>query len=213
MPKERKQTKSEIIRLHYAPGTRAVRARWMLEELGIPYELQRVDLRARAHKSADHMRLHPLGKVPALEIDGTALFESQAILLYLADRFWEKDLAPVGEERRARAAYLTWMAFSIGTLEPAIIEQSRVQKAAAQGAALIDMGPAVTAFGDAADVVEQRLTQRPFLLGDTFSAADIMIGSMMIWADKLGYLMDRRRTRQWVEELMLRPAYRRALSN
>lgn len=126
MPNPDLQAQSQIIRLHFAPGTRAVRARWMLEELGVGYQLNLVDLRMGEHKSAAHQKLHPLGKVPALEIDGTVIFESLAILLYLADRFWEKDLAPVAEERKARADYLTLMAFSSGTLEPSIFELSLI---------------------------------------------------------------------------------------
>lgn len=212
MPNPDLKTQSQIIRLHFAPGTRAVRARWLLEELGISYQLNLVDLRMGEHKSAAHKNLHPLGKVPALEIDGTVIFESLAILLYLADRFWEKDLAPVHEERRERADYLTWMAFSSGTLEPAILEEVRAKKAKEQGIETIDLGPALTPFEAAGQCTEDKLADRPFLLGDRLTAADIMNGSMMIWADKMGLLTGYPATKRWVERLMSRPAYQRATS-
>jgi len=202
----------EILRLHHAHGTRAVRARWMLEELEVDYQLHVVDLRAGKHKSADYLQLHPLGKVPVLEIDGAVIFESLAILLYLADRFWEKDLAPVAEERRERANYLTWMAFSIGTLEAGVFEQVRARDAKKRGLATVDLGPATASFEDAAQSVENRLENHTFLHGDRFTAVDIMIGSMMIWADSLGLVADHKQIKHWIKRLRSRPAYQRAIS-
>lgn len=203
-------TRFPITRLHYAHSTRAVRARWMLEELGVDYQLAVTDLRKGEHKLAGHKSIHPLGKVPALEIDGTLILESLAIVLYLADRFWEKDLAPVVEERRERAAYLTWMAFSTGTLEPAILEQVRARKATGKGVETIDLGPALAPFEAVARCVEDKLANHAFLLGDEFTAADIMNGSMMIWAHTMGLLSGFPNTKSWIERLMPRAAYQRA---
>lgn len=212
MPAARQETLSQIVRLHHAPGTRAVRARWMLEELGIDYDLHVVDLRAGEHKTAEHVKLHPLGKVPALEIDGAVIFESLAILLYLADRFWEKDLAPVVEERRARADYLAWMALSTGTLEPAVFDQVRAKKARDKGIETIDLGPASTTFEAIAQCVEDKLRDRPFLLGDQLTATDIMNGSMMIRASAMGLLTPYPNIVGWIGHLTSRPAYQRATS-
>lgn len=203
-------TRLPVTRLHFAHGTRAVRARWMLEELGVDYQLAVIDLRKAEHKSEGHKAIHPLGKVPALEIDGTVILESLAIVLYVADRFWEKDLAPVVEARRERAAYLTWMAFSTGTLEPAILEQVRARKATGKGVETIDLGPALTPFEAVARCVEDKLANHPFLLGDQFTAADIMNGSMMIWAHTMGLLTGFPNTKGWIERLMSRAAYQRS---
>lgn len=199
------------IRLHFAPGTRAVRVRWVLEEIGVPYELNVVRLSRAAHKSDDYLKIHPLGKVPALEIDGTIVFESLGICLYLADRFVEADLAPPASNRERRASYCTWMAFSAGTLEPAIFEQLRVKKAIEAGIASIDLGPALTPFDNIASYMEHHLAERPFLLGDRMTAADILNGSMMAWAHDIGLLEGRQSIQAWVANLRSRPAYARAM--
>lgn len=199
------------IRLHFAPGTRAVRARWVLEEIGVPYELNVVRLSRGAHKSDDYLKIHPLGKVPALEIDGTTILESLGICLYLADRFVEAGLAPPVTDRERRARYCTWMAFSAGTLEPAIFEQLRVMKAKEAGVASINLGPALTPLDNVASYMEQHLAKRPFLLGDRMTAADILNGSMMAWADDIGMLEGRQAIQGWITHLKSRPAYARAM--
>src|SRR5688572_26776813 len=91
----------EPIRLHFFPGTRAARARWILEEIGVPYQLSVVDLRLGAHKRKDYLAVHPLGKVPALEIDNSIIFESLGIRLYLADRFRQAHMAPLRRREKA----------------------------------------------------------------------------------------------------------------
>lgn len=183
----------------------------MLEEIGVPYELDVVRLSRGAHKSNDYLRIHPLGKVPALEIDGTIIFESLGICLYLADRFVEADLAPPVTDRERRASYCAWMAFSAGTLEPAIFEQLRAKKAEKRGIASIDLGPALTPFDNVASYMEQHLAERPFLLGDRITAADILNGSMMAWAQDIGLLEGRHSIEVWVAGLKSRPAYARAM--
>ncbi len=213
MPLTNVQADPELIRLHYSPGTRAVRVRWLLEEIGVPYQLSVVSLWRGAHKSKDYLKIHPLGKVPALEIDGTTVFESLGICLHLADRFVDADLAPLVTDRMRRADYCTWMAFSVGTLEPAIFEQVRARKAEERGVASINLGPALTPFGNVASYMEHHLAERPFLLGDRMTAADIMNGSMMAWAQDLGLLEGRQSIQAWVANLKTRPAYSRAMES
>ena len=205
------QSDPELIRLHFSPGTRAVRVRWVLEEIGVPYQLSVVSLRRGAHKCTDYLKIHPLGKVPALEIDNTIIFESLGICLYLADRFVDADIAPLVTDRKRRADYCTWMALSAGTLEPAIFEQVRAKKARERGIASIGLGPALTPFDNVASYMELRLAERPFLLGDQMTAADIMNGSMMAWAQDLGLLEGRQSIQAWIANLKARPAYSRAM--
>lgn len=201
------QADLDLIRLHFAPGTRAVRVRWLLEEIGVPYELSVVSLWRGAHKSEDYLKIHPLGKVPALEIDGTIVLESLGICLYLADRFADAGLAPSATDRARRASYCTWMAFSAGTLEPAILEQVRANKAKERGVVSVSLGPAMTPFENVASYMEQHLAGRPFLLGDRMTAADILNGSMMAWAQDIGLLEGRQSIQAWVANLKARPAY------
>jgi glutathione S-transferase len=180
--------------------------RWILEEIGVSYQLSVVDLRRGAHKSEDYLAVHPLGKVPALEIDNTTIFESLGICLYLADRFPQAGLAPVPDERKRRAAYCTWMAFSTGTLEPAIFEQVRARNAGERRTE-----PALTPFDDVASYMERHLAGRAFLLGDQMTAADIMNGSIMTWAQEIGLLEGREAIQAWVTDLKARPGYSRAI--
>lgn len=200
-----------LIRLHFSPGTRAVRVRWVLEEIGVAYQLSVVSLWRGAHKSKEYLKIHPLGKVPALEIDGTIVFESLGICLYLADRFADAGLAPPATDTKRRADYCTWMAFSAGTLEPAILEKLHAQKAAERGVTYVGLGPVLTPFDNIASYMEHRLVERPFLLGEQLTAADIMNGSMMAWADDLGLLEGRQSIKAWVASLKARPAYARAM--
>jgi glutathione S-transferase len=204
---------TERIRLHFAPGTRAVRVRWLLEEIGVPYQLHVVSLWRGAHKSKDYLKIHPLGKVPALEIDGTIIFESLGICLYLADRFADAEFAPRVTDSARRANYCTWMAFSVGTLEPAIFEQVRAKKAEEQGLSSVVLGPALTPFNNVASYMEHHLAEQSFLLGDHLTAADIMNGSLMAWAQDIGLLVGRPSIQAWVANLKSRPAYSRAMQS
>ncbi|MGD9671664.1 MAG: glutathione S-transferase family protein [Hyphomicrobiaceae bacterium] len=205
------QADAKLIRLHFASGTRAVRVRWILEEIGVPYELNALNLWRGAHKSSDYLKIHPLGKVPALEIDETIVLESLGICLYLADRFADAGLAPLVTDKESRASYCTWMAFSAGTLEPAILEQLRAKKAEERGIPSIGLGPVLTPLDNVASYMEKHLTERPFLLGDRLTAADILNGSLIAWAQDLGLLDGRRSIQAWVANLKSRPAYARAM--
>ena len=103
------------MKLYYAPQTRAGRVRWMLEEIGAPYELVRLDMSKGDHKKPEYMKIHPHGAVPALADGDLAMFESAAICAYLADKFPEKRLAPpVGTP--PRGLYYQWMIYSMATL-------------------------------------------------------------------------------------------------
>lgn len=110
------------MKLYYAPQTRAFRILWMLEELEVPYELERVDLAQREQKSERYLALNPMGKVPTLQDGSVVVAESGAICTYLADKLPEKRLAPAVDALE-RGAYLRWMFFSVGCIEPAFAEK------------------------------------------------------------------------------------------
>ena len=107
--------------LYTARGSRGLVCEWLLEEIGLPYTRVEVDLAARAHKSAEHLRVHPLGAVPALLVDGQPIIETLAIRLFLAERDARGRLARPPVTGAARARWLQWMVYPAVTLEPALV--------------------------------------------------------------------------------------------
>src|SRR5262245_57548748 len=111
------------MKLYYCPQTRAFTSLWMLEEVGHPYERVRVDIRAPGHPSDAYRKINPMGKVAAFEDDGGVGFgETAAILLYLADKYPQKNLAFAPTDPR-RGRFLQWLMFGPTTLEPAMVEK------------------------------------------------------------------------------------------
>jgi glutathione S-transferase len=198
------------MKLYYSPQTRAGRPRWLLEEIGAPYEIAKLDLAKGEHKKPEYMKIHPHGAVPAL-IDGdVALFESAAICMYLADKFPEKKLAPaLGTP--ARGLYYQWMVYSMATLEPPVLQiflNTMMLPEAERSPALVEK--AKTQFADVARVLSNALAGRSFLLGEQFSAADVMVGSTLAWAAMMGLLGDQPALQTYVKRLSERPAFQRA---
>ena len=198
------------MKLYHAPRSRSVRPRWLLEEIGTPYELVTLDLAKGEHKTPAHLAVHPHGAVPALVDGDVQLFESAAICAYLADKFPDARLAPpVGTP--ARGLYYQWLVYAIATLEPPVLqvflntvrlpEAERSAAAAAEGR---------TRFAEVAAVLERALAAKPFLLGDRFTAADVMIGSTLAWAQAFGLLEGRQTLQAYVGRLSARPAFQRA---
>lgn len=197
------------ITLYFAPGTRATRIAFLLEELGVPWEKVTLDLAQREHKAADYLALNPNGVVPTLKDGDTVIFESVAIALHLADRFAEKGLAPPPDSP-LRGRYLSWMVWSMTTLEPPIgdVYLERMKPAEQQSAAAVDA--ALARFRSSAQVLEGELTG-PFLLGESLSAADVMVGCVLTFAGMLGMLDGHPILRDYVARITARPAYRRAM--
>lgn len=158
-----------MVTLYYAPQTRALRALWMLEEIGDPYERVAVDIRADEHPTVDFLKVSPLGKVPAL-VDGEAtVAESGAILAYLADRFPEAGLAPPVEDRAARGRYLQWLFFAAINVEGAYLQRIRNLQ-------LERSSTGWGSFEHTIDALERALTPGPWLVGERFTAADVILG-------------------------------------
>ena len=198
------------MKLYYAPQTRAGRPRWLLEEIGAPYELVRLDLSKGEHKKPEYTKIHPHGAVPALVDGDVAMFESAAICMYLADKFPEKRLAPpVGTP--ARALYYQWMVYTMATLEPPLVDvfmNTVMLPEAERSAAAAEKGRA--RFVEIGGVLEQALAGRTFILGEQFSAADVAIGSTLAWANFMGLIAGRPALEAYVKRLSERPAFQRA---
>jgi glutathione S-transferase len=188
--------------------TRAVRPRWLLEELGVPYEVCRVDL--SASESPEYLAIHPLGAVPALEDGDLRLMESAAICMYLADKFPEKGLAPaVGT--RERALYYQWVLYAMATLEPPTIDYYAARVLTPIDAQVeADVTSAQERFADAAAVLEKHMTGREWLLDSGFSAADVVMVSLLAWSHMMGLLAPYPNLTAYMKRGGARPANKRA---
>ncbi|MDP2342834.1 MAG: glutathione S-transferase family protein [Deltaproteobacteria bacterium] len=200
------------ITLYYAPFTRATRPRWLLEELGVPYELKVVDLKGGENKSKDYTdTVHPHGSVPAMRIDGEVMIESGAIITLLADRYPEKGLAPA-IDHRDRAKYLQWLFYTYATIEPAVVAVASHNPTSAYwyGAPLPEREARDRArMKEVVDVVEAGVSRSDWLL-PTFSAADVLVGSVMLWAASMKLCEDRPALAAWFARCRERPAFQRA---
>ncbi len=191
------------MKLYWAPRTRSLRALWMLEEASVPYERVRLDLSAGAQKSAEFRAINPMAKVPALT-DGTlAVAESGAICAYVAEAHPEAGLAPPAGDP-ARGRYLRWLFFSPGCVEQAFLAKSHNVPVRAEAAGFGD-------FDRVFDVLEATVATGPWLLGERFSAADVMIGvDLHFGIDIFKLVPSRPALRAYVDRCLGRPALQRA---
>jgi len=198
------------MKLYHSPQSRSVRPRWLLEEVGAPYELVTMELRGAAMKSPEYLKIHPHGAVPALVDGEVTMFESAAICLYLADKFPEKHLAPpVGTPARAR--YYQWIIYTMATFEPPVIDvfmNTVLLPEAQRSATIADTGR--TKVADCARVLAEAIGSRPYLLGEQFSAADVMVGSTLAWCQMMGLLSGIPVLDAYVQRCSERPAFQRA---
>jgi glutathione S-transferase len=198
-----------MITLYYAPKTRALRPRWLLEELNVPYELVYVDLQHGEQKSPEYLSIHPHGLVPALTDGNTVVFESGAICTYLTDKYDQRGLAPSVKDAK-RADYYQWLFYAIATLEPAlkpITHNSHIHSSEREQVAL---DKAKQHFFATADVLTEQLGENPYLLGAQFTTADIVTGALLLAAHRADLLKDYPTLTHYLERLKSRPAYQRA---
>jgi glutathione S-transferase len=192
-----------MMKLYWCPRTRSFTALWLMEETGQPYERVLTDISTGAQRNTDYLKINPMGKVPALQDGDATLAEAAAICAYVAERYPQAKLAPpVGDP--ARAKYLYWLFFSPGCIEPAIM----------QLATKVEMNPVAAGWGDAQrviDVLDGALQKGPWLLGENFSAADIVIGSGLNFGMRLFKMIPSRPSFEaYVARCMARPAFQRA---
>lgn len=192
-----------MMKLYWAPRTRSFSALWLMEETGQPYERVLTDLSKGEHKSPEYLAINPMGKVPALKYGEATLAEAAAICAYVAERYPQARLAPpLGDPLRAR--YLYWLFFSPGCIEPAMV----------QLATKVEMNPTAAGWGDAQlvfDVLDDALSKGPWLLGEAFSAADIIVGSGLNFAVRLFKMAPSRPSfDRYLDRCAARPAFQRA---
>jgi len=194
-----------MLTLYHAPRSRSFRTLWLLEEIGSPFELKVVSIRrGDGSGAADSGNPHPLGKVPALDHDGRVVFETSAIALYLTDLFPQSDLGPrIGDNDRG--AYLSWLAYYGGVFEPSLTAKFlKIQHIYGT----FGWGP----FEEVLEHLGSTLTASPYLLGEKFSAADIVYGGSMPLLMSRGIIPETDTFKAYGERVTARPAFARAQS-
>ena len=201
-----------MLTLHFAPNSRAGRIVWLLEELGLPYELNRMDFHPKDLKSDAHRARHPLGRVPVLDDGDVSLYESGAIVEYVMARHGDGGLKPAVDSETF-PEYLQWFHYCEGMVMPPvniIVVQTvllppdrRNDESLAQAQKLLSRAVAP---------VDEALAGREYLVG-SFSAADIMLGHSLFMANRLGQVSDDlQNLKAYVERIAARPAFEKAIN-
>ena len=188
----------------YNPMSRARVVRWMLEEVGVPYETRLVRFDNNQHKSAEFLAINPMGKLPAIKHGDTVVTEVAAICAYLADAFPAAQLAPPTSSFE-RGTYYRWMFFGSGCFEPAFTNHA-FKRPPVDRPSAIGYGT----YEDTLNTLEKALARGPFLLGERFSAADVFVGSQIGWAMMTKAIEPRPVFEQYLTHCGARPANQRA---
>lgn len=193
------------MKIFWAPQTRAQRGVWMLEEAGVDYGMELVDIGAADRSDSDEFRqASPMGKVPAL-IDGdVGVAESAAICIYVADKYAPGALAPSFDDPD-RGAYLYWMLYTPAVIEPAMSEKFNQVEPNRYRNGWGDFDLMIETFDRAFD-------DREWVLGEKFTAADVMLGSSAVFMEMFGMLPASRNLQAYAERCRARPAHQRAMA-
>jgi glutathione S-transferase len=192
-----------MLTLYHAPRSRSFRTLWLLEEIGAPYELRIVSIRrGDGSGAADPANPHPLGKVPALDHDGRVVFETAAIALYLTDLFPQSGLGPkIGDTERG--TYLSWLAYYAGVFEPSLTAKFlKIQHIYGT----FGWGP----FEEVLEHLGKTLAAGPYVLGEKFSAADIVFGGSLPLLMSRGMVPETESFKAYASRVTSRPAFARS---
>lgn len=193
------------MKLYYSKQSRSTRPRWVLEELGLDYEIVPMDLSAGDQRKPDFRKLNPLTQIPVLQDGDRVVCESGAICLYLADRYKPGFLAPALDQR---GDYYRFSFYIYNTLEHQLVEiflhtrflpeERRKPERVVQAKELLQAR---------LQIINDHLETRAFITEERFTAADVLVGSALDWADMQGLLVNFPGLRSYTEKLKARPAY------
>jgi glutathione S-transferase len=189
--------------LHHAPQTRSLGALTLLEELGADYALHVLNLKAGEQRQAAYLAINPMGKVPAITHQGAVVTEQGAVYLYLGDLYADKGLAPqMGDP--LRGPYLRWLVYYGSSFEPAVVDKAQKRE---------PTPPSTCPYGDFDTMLKtltDQLAKGPYLLGETFSAADVLWGTALSWTTRFGLVPVTPVVQAYIERVTSRPAAQRA---
>jgi glutathione S-transferase len=201
-----------MLKLHFAPNSRAGRIVWLLEELGLEYEVNKMAFHPKDLKSEEHRARHPLGRVPVLEDGEVSIFESGAIVEYVMARHGDGSLKPAVDAPEF-PEYLQWFHYCEGMMMPpinTIVVHTLLLPPERRDETVL--GQAQRLLGRAVTPVDSALAGREYLIGD-FSAADIMLGHSIFMANRLGQVSDEmRNVKEYVKRIESRPAFETAIN-
>lgn len=193
------------LKLYHAIPSRASTAHWMLEEIGEPYEIELLDLKAGDQRKPEYLALNPMGKVPTLVDGSLVVSEVSAICCYLADAYPKASLAPpIGDARRG--AYLKWLFFGPSCYEPAITDKALQREPVPRSTA------GWADYDTVVEVLRGAVAKGPYLLGEEFTAADVVIGSSISWGMTFKLIPELPEFTAYVGRLSERPAFKRQLA-
>ena len=202
-----------MLTLHFAPNSRAGRIVWLLEELGLEYELNRMDFHPKDLKSDEHRARHPLGRVPVLDDGDTRLWESGAIVEYIVAKYTDGALKPTVDSPLF-AEYLQWFHYCEGMVMPPIntvVVQTILLPPERQNKEALDQ--AIRLLGRALAPIDEALAGKEYLIGD-FSAADVMLGHSCFMASRFGSVSDdMQNLKAYVDRIAARPAFDKAINS
>jgi glutathione S-transferase len=191
------------IDFYHAPNSRSGGTLALLEELGVDYDLHLINLKSGEQRQAAYRHINPMGKVPAIRHLDTLITEQPAVFLYLADLFPEKGLAPAVDDP-LRGPYVRWLVYYGSSFEPAVVDRSAKREPVA---------PSTSPYGtwdDVYNTVTGQLEKGPYLLGERFTAADVLWGGALHWMTLFKIMPETPAVRAYIDRVVTRPAIQRA---
>ena len=202
-----------MLKLHFAPNSRAGRIVWLLEELGLPYELNRMDFHPKDLKSPEHRSRHPLGRVPVLDDGDVSLYESGAIVEYILARHGNGAMRPTVDDPLF-PTYLQWFHYCEGMVMPpinTIVVHTLLLPPDRRDETVLDQAKRL--LSKALPPIDEALDGKEYLIGN-LSGADIMLGHACFMSGRLGVLGEElQNLKAYVDRIAARPAFQKAMSS
>jgi glutathione S-transferase len=201
-----------MLKLHFAPNSRAGRIVWLLEELQLPYDINKMSFHPKDLKSEEHRARHPLGRVPVLEDGDVSIFESGAIVDYILERHMKGGLKPAVNDPNF-PAYLQWFHYCEGMVMPpvnTVVVHTLLLPEDRRDATVLSQAQRL--LTKALEPVNEALAGKDYLIGD-FSGADIMLGHACFMANRIGAVSDdMTNLKAYVARIAARPAFDKAIT-